>query len=335
MNGAVRLALAAAIAFLVTFIASRLMIPWLKKRKARQHIREDGPQSHLVKEGTPTMGGIMIVLGLAAAVLCFSVYAGNGAGLTVLFLLLTTLLFAAIGFWDDAVKLLWKRSLGLRAWQKIVLQVAAAGIAACLSYFALGNTYEAVPFAKTAWNLGAAQIPFTMFVFIAMVNSVNLTDGLDGLAASLTLMNASAWLVIILLAAPGLLANGAGRETNTAVFAAALIGACIAFLCFNAHPAKVFMGDTGSFALGSALTAVATTARLQLLLPVMGLMFVLSAISVIIQVGTFKLRGKRVFRMAPLHHHFELGGKTEMQVVRGYLLITIVLSVMSVLSVGI
>ncbi len=333
----VRLVLALAGAFIVTFVASKLMIPWLRNKKAGQHVREDGPQTHLVKEGTPTMGGIMIVMGILITVLCFSVYNNIFAGLTVLFLLVTMLLYTGVGFWDDAVKMFQKRSLGLRAWQKIVVQLAIAALVACFSFFVMGNTSETVPFAKSAWNLGAAQIPFTMFVFIAMVNSVNLTDGLDGLATSLTITNAAAFLAIIVLMVTGTQMGVRSNTdlTNVAVFTCALIGSSIAFLCFNKHPAKVFMGDTGSFALGSAITVIASSLQLQLLLPIMGFMFVMSAVSVIIQVGSFKLRGKRVFKMAPLHHHFELSGFKETQVVLGYVLITVVLSAMSVFSVGI
>ncbi len=334
MEVGIRLLVTVVAAFAITFAASKIMIPWLKKKKAGQHVREDGPQTHLVKEGTPTMGGIMMVIGIVLATLCFSVYSDNAA-LTVIFLLAAMLLFTMIGFWDDSVKLFQKRSLGLRAWQKIVLQLGVAALIACLSYFMMGSSSEILPFAKVEWNLGIGQIPFTMFVFISMVNSVNLTDGLDGLATSITLVNALAFIAVMIFAIPGgaLLAGGAtGSQVDIAVFACALAGACVAFLCFNKHPAKVFMGDTGSFALGSSITVIAAAMRVQLLLPMMGLMFVLSAVSVIIQVGSFKLRGKRVFKMAPLHHHFELCGIKETRVVLGYVLISVILSVMSVLS---
>jgi phospho-N-acetylmuramoyl-pentapeptide-transferase len=331
----VRIAIAVAAAFAVTFVASKIIIPLLKKKKAEQHVRDDGPQTHLVKEGTPTMGGIMIVMGIVAAALVFSVYADDRAVKTMVFLVGTTLLFMLIGFIDDSIKLFKKRSLGLRAWQKIVLELVFAAAVACYSYFVLGNEAETIPLAGGMWELGAAYIPFTMFVFIAMVNSVNLTDGLDGLATGLTLTNATAFLVITAVLCGGVLLDmgDGGEAANTAIFCAALMGACIAFLFFNKLPAKVFMGDTGSFALGAAITAIASVLGLQLLLPIMGLMFVLSAISVIIQVGSYKLRKKRVFRMAPLHHHFELGGMTETQVVKGYTAATVLLSILAVLSV--
>lgn len=335
MEEIVRIVLTGIVAFAATVVASVIIIPLLRKKKAEQHVRDDGPQTHLVKQGTPTMGGIMMVIGIVAASLCFAIYGNIAAVLTIIFLLAAMLLFMVIGFADDAVKLFKKRSLGLRAWQKIVGQLVVSAGVACFSYFILGNHAETLPFAKTNWELGIGYIPFTMFVFISMVNSVNLTDGLDGLATSLTLTNGVAFVAIALLMSG--LTLGTGRPvdgvTNTAVFAAAVVGACAGFLIFNKYPAKVFMGDTGSFALGAALTAIAVSLDMQLLLPIMGLMFVLSAISVIIQVGSFKLRGKRVFKMAPLHHHFELGGATEMQVVAGYLIVTVLLSILSVVSV--
>ncbi len=340
MGFVVRTVLTIVCAFIITVVASKRIIPVLRKKKAEQHVREDGPQSHLVKEGTPTMGGIMIVTGIVAATLLFSVYSDAMAGLEIVYLIVTMLLFTMIGFLDDAIKLFKKRSLGLRAWQKVVLQLAVAAAVACFSYFVTGRYGEIIPFSGEVWNLGGGYIPFAMFVFLAMVNSVNLTDGLDGLATSMTLINGLAFLAIIVLMFPGLLLVGGalggvdGYTTNVAVFTCALIGACIGFLCFNKHPAKVFMGDTGSFALGAAITVIAASLGLQLLLPIMGFMFVLSSVSVILQVGSFKLRHKRVFKMAPLHHHFELCGIPETRVVAGYVIITVILSVMSVLSVS-
>ncbi|HBU11539.1 MAG TPA: phospho-N-acetylmuramoyl-pentapeptide-transferase [Clostridiales bacterium] len=338
MSFIVRIAVTAIIAFFVTFVASKLIIPVLRKKKAGQNIRDDGPKSHLAKQGTPTMGGIMIVIGVVAATLFLSVYPGVSAGNTVAFLLGAMLLFALIGFWDDIVKLFQKRSLGLRAWQKIALQLAVSALIAYAAYRVMGSSYERIPFTDIAVDLHAAKIPFLMFVFIAMVNSVNLTDGLDGLATSLTLTNAAAYLCMILIGYP-LLAAGArevvhGVEiTNVAVFAAAVIGACAAFLFFNKHPAKVFMGDTGSFALGAAVAALAAALDFSVMLALTGFMFALSAVSVIIQVGSFKLRGKRVFKMAPLHHHFELKGAPETRVVFGYVVITVLLCAMCVVSI--
>lgn len=323
------------VSFVITFIMAKIIIPLLRKAKAGQHVRDDGPQSHLKKEGTPTMGGIIMLLGLIVASFIFAKYDSGVAIKTLLFLVITTAGFALIGFLDDALKLFKKRSLGLRAWQKIVLQLLVSALAATYAYLFLGLDSLVVPFTHYEWQLGAGMIPFTMFVIIAMVNSVNLTDGLDGLATSLTLSNAATFLILILVAAVPVLAlqENASAIPNIAVFSASLVGVCVGFLCFNIHPAKVFMGDTGSFALGAAITAIAIALRLQLLLPIMGFMFVLSSVSVIIQVGSYKTRKKRVFKMAPLHHHFELKGAPETKVVWGYLLVTILLCVVSIFAI--
>ncbi|MEG2189384.1 MAG: phospho-N-acetylmuramoyl-pentapeptide-transferase, partial [Christensenella sp.] len=322
MNFTLNLLLAILISFVITFVAAKILIPLLKKVKAGQHVRDDGPQTHLVKEGTPTMGGIAMMIGIIAASFIFS----SGDIKYTLFAVITVLSFAIIGFLDDGLKLFKKRSLGLRAWQKIVLQIIAAAIVSCLAYYWLKIDFVVVPVSGDSWNMGWGFIPFTMFVLIAMVNSVNLTDGLDGLATGITLINSATFLLIFVLSVLGAVMT-AGREivadmSNMTMFTAAVAGSCVAFLCFNAHPAKVFMGDTGSFALGAALTAMGIATGMQLFLPIMGFMFVLSSISVIIQVGSFKLRGKRVFRMAPLHHHFELGGASETKVVAGYMIAT-------------
>lgn len=325
MNFTVNMLLTILFAFLITFAASKILIPILKRAKAGQHVRDDGPQTHLVKEGTPTMGGIAMMAGIIAASFIYS----SGDIRYTLFAVITVLAFALIGFLDDGLKLFKKRSLGLRAWQKIVLQLVAAALVACLAYYWLGIDSVAIPGSMDLWKIGGGFIPFTMFVLIAMVNSVNLTDGLDGLATGITLINSSTFLLMFALSVIGAVVT-AGSEiitdmSNMTMFTAAVCGSCIAFLCFNAHPAKVFMGDTGSFALGAALSAMGIATGLQLFLPIMGFMFVLSAISVIIQVGSFKLRGKRVFRMAPLHHHFELGGASETKVVTGYMIATVLL----------
>lgn len=317
------------ISFIITFVAAKIVIPLLRKAKAGQHVRDDGPQTHLKKEGTPTMGGIVILIGLIAASFIFANYSESKAVGQLLFLVVATAGFALIGFFDDAMKLFRKQSLGLRAWQKVVLQLVASALIATYAYLFLEIDTITIPFTQATWSMGSGFIPFTMFVLIAMVNSVNLTDGLDGLATLLSLSNATTFLILIFLlfvpaAVGGILAPD---MQNVMVFTSALIGACVGFLCFNIHPAKVFMGDTGSFALGAALTVIAIATRQQLLLPIMGLMFVLSSISVILQVGSFKLRGKRIFKMAPLHHHFELKGAPETKVVAGYTIVTVLLCV--------
>ncbi|MBD5560903.1 MAG: phospho-N-acetylmuramoyl-pentapeptide-transferase [Clostridia bacterium] len=339
MNFGIRALLALCVALAVTAAASALLIPVLRRRKLEQHVREDGPKSHLSKEGTPTMGGIMIVMGLLCAVLLLSFYSDARSAGAVFFLVCGTLAFTLIGFLDDFIKLIRRRSLGLRAWQKIVLQLAAAVFVAVYSYAGMDQHQELIPFTREFWDLGRGYVPFTMFVFLAMVNSVNLTDGLDGLAASCVMINGAALFAIVVVLYPALLLAGGealigadGIIADTGIFLMALVGACLGFLCFNRHPAKVFMGDTGSFALGAALTVAATTLELQLTLPIMGFVYVMSSVSVIIQVGSFKLRHKRVFRMAPLHHHFELMGIPETRVVGGYMIVTVVLSMIAVLS---
>ena len=338
MSFGIRLVLALFASLILTVTSSHFMIPVLKRHKMGQHVRSDGPSSHLAKEGTPTMGGLMMLWGMMVSFL-FALYTDERTTNAALFLNVGTLLFALIGFLDDIIKLLKKRSLGLRAWQKIVLQLAVALGVSCFAYYMMGEHTVLVPFSHFPFDLGAWYIPFSMFVFLAMVNSVNLTDGLDGLAGSLCLANGTAFLAVIVLLYPALLLvtvdtlkGTDGVIANTAVFACTLIGSCIGFLCYNRHPAKVFMGDTGSFALGAALTTISSTLEQQLLLPIMGLMFVLSSVSVIIQVTSFKLRHKRVFRMAPLHHHFELMGIPETRVVMGYIVATVVLSVVAVLG---
>lgn len=327
MNFITGMLLTVLIAFVITFAASKILIPILKKAKAGQHVRDDGPQTHLVKEGTPTMGGIAMLAGIIVSSFIFS----SGDIKYTLFAVITVLAFTVIGFLDDGLKLFKKRSLGLRAWQKIVLQLIAAAAVACLAYYWLGIDFVMVPFSSADWQMGAGFIPFTMFVLLAMVNSVNLTDGLDGLATGITLINSSTFLLIFVLSVIGAVAvtdvEVVNDMSNMTMFTAAVAGSCIAFLCFNVHPAKVFMGDTGAFALGAALTAMGIATGMQLFLPIMGFMFVLSAVSVIIQVGSFKLRGKRVFCMAPLHHHFELGGASETQVVTGYMIATTLLCI--------
>ncbi|MEA4852817.1 MAG: phospho-N-acetylmuramoyl-pentapeptide-transferase [Christensenella sp.] len=330
MNYMVRLLLTILISFAITFVAAKVIIPLLRKAKAGQHVRDDGPQSHLVKEGTPTMGGVIMMIGMIAASFIFV----TGDIRYTLFAVITVLAFSLIGFLDDALKLFKKRSLGLRAWQKIVLQLAASALVACLAYYWLGIDGVFVPGSGANLSMGIGFIPFTMFVLIAMVNSVNLTDGLDGLATGITFVNTATFLLIFIFSVIGAVVISPELQAdmaNMTMFASSVIGACVAFLCFNAYPAKVFMGDTGSFLLGAALTAMAIATEMQLLLPIMGFMFVLSAISVIIQVGSFKLRGKRVFKMAPLHHHFELKGIHETKVVAGYLVASILLSVGSLL----
>ncbi len=328
-----KLILASVVAFAVCLAVGPILIPILKRLKFGQMVRDDGPQTHLAKAGTPTMGGIIIIIGLFAALFLLS-----SASEFVWAAALVTAGFALIGFLDDFLKIRNKRSLGLRAYQKIIGQFGLAVVAAIFAY---NHPYIGskliLPISGAEWDLGIWYIPFTVFVIIALVNSVNLTDGLDGLASGVTLVVAATMGVVVygmyaLTESSGELLLAVNLN-GLMVFTGALAGACLGFLRFNTYPARVFMGDTGSFALGAALCVVFILSRMTLLIPVMGGMFVASSVSVILQVGSYKIRKKRVFKMAPLHHHFELKGYQETKIVAMYMIITTVLCLVCLLAV--
>ena len=318
-----QLIMAILLALIVTLALGPLIIPMLRRLNVGQPMRSDGPKSHLSKEGTPTMGGIIILFGILAGTLSFSM-----AGMDfVLPALLTTFAFGLVGFLDDFIKVKLKRSLGLKAYQKIIGQLGIAFIVALYAYkdpYVGSSIY--FPFFGAEWNLGVAYIPFIMFVIIGTVNAVNLTDGLDGLASGVTMIYSLAMALIFILNSVYAKENGqiyySVNLEGMSVFAAAAVGASLGFLRYNAHPARVFMGDTGSLALGGAVAMMAIFSRAVFLLPMMGICFVASAISVILQVGSYKLRKKRIFKMAPLHHHFELKGVPETKVVAVYMIVT-------------
>ncbi len=290
------------IAFAVSAVLTGVEIPMLKKHQFKQYIREEGPQSHQKKSGTPTMGGIAIII----AMVLVGLIGGGFGGKTVLMVVMT-LLFGAIGFLDDYIKVAQKHNLGLRAWQKLVLQILFAVVLAL--YISKGTdegTLVYIPFYGDYLDFGILYVPFVAFVMVAMANSVNLSDGLDGLCAGSTA------IVSVFFAILGLKAG----EAEAGVYAAVISGSCLGFLLFNRHPAKLFMGDTGSMALGGALASAAIVMRMEFMLVIAGLIYVLEALSVIIQVLYFKKTGgKRFFKMAPLHHHFELCGMKETSVV--------------------
>ena len=315
----------AALAILTAFVVGVLLGPWLirtlRRRQIGQAIRAEGPASHQVKAGTPTMGGLLIIGAVTVPVLLWADLSEPWVWVVTI----TTLLFGAIGWLDDALKVLRGKNLGLRAWQKLALQGVAALLAAVAVRLVAGHAPHtgvlAVPFIKNAHlDLGILYIPFVALVLIGSSNAVNLTDGLDGLAVGSTVIAAGTYSVFTYLAGNARLASylqipfvtGAGEVT---VFCSALAGASLAFLWYNCHPAQVFMGDVGSLALGAAIGCTAVIAKQELLLVVVGGLFVVEALSVIIQVASFQLRGQRIFRMAPLHHHFELAGWAETQVV--------------------
>ncbi|WP_338626161.1 phospho-N-acetylmuramoyl-pentapeptide-transferase [Selenomonas sp. TAMA-11512] len=295
------LVLAAAIAAGTVLAIGPVAIPKLHALKFGQSIREDGPKSHQAKSGTPTMGGILIVFGITLATFI-------AAPMTADVLLALGMLLGhyVLGFLDDYIKVVKKRNLGLRAKQKLLGQVV---IALLVTYFSIEflhmDTSLWLPFGLPAVSLGAGYYLFVICVLVGTSNAVNLTDGLDGLAAGTVTIAALAYTVIAL---------GMGME-GLAIFGAATAAASFAFLRFNAHPAKIFMGDTGSLALGGAIAAMGILTHTELLLAVIGFVFVVEALSVILQVASFKSTGRRIFRMSPIHHHFELGGWSEWRVV--------------------
>ena len=296
------------ISFIISVIITKVEIPVLK-RKAGQNIREDGPQSHLSKAGTPSMGVIAIIIAASLTTIGAAVM-GKIDGLGCAIILLVFVGFGLIGFFDDYLKVIKKNNLGLRAYQKFGLQtILSVILAVYLANYTEGSTSVYIPFADIYVNFGIWYIPFVVFVVLAMTNAVNLTDGLDGLASGVTAF------ISLFFAVAGFTY---GIVTG-AYFCSAMCGACLGFLVFNRNPAKVFMGDTGSLALGGGLAAAAILMKLELLLPIVGLLYVIEALSVVLQVGYFKISGgKRILKMAPIHHHFEKCGFSEVQVVAGF-----------------
>lgn len=307
------------ISFLITLILGPIMIPLLRRLKIGQSVRDDGPKTHLKKSGTPTMGGIIIFIALVITVLTSGMLNKD-----MYVLLLSTFGFGLIGFIDDYIKVVKRRSLGLRAYQKLIGQIILATILAVYqSSTSVLGTKLIVPFLSNQYlDLGPLYIPFIAFVVVGTVNSVNLTDGLDGLASGVTL---------IVLSFFGLIALNWGMG-SISIFSTALAGACLGFLIHNAHPAKVFMGDTGSLALGGAVSAIAILLNIPLVIPIVGGVYFVEALSVIIQVASFKLTGKRVFLMAPLHHHYEQKGWKETKVVAVFWIVTVILCLIGILS---
>jgi len=304
---------AVVLAFLVTFLTAPPVIGFLRRQKLGQQIRDDGPQRHLTKAGTPTMGGVTILAGLIAGTAGSWYFFPKQFRFSVLLLALT-LAVAAIGSIDDWGKIRRGRSLGLRAREKLILQFIAAGLFVFGLVHGLDNhTTIGVPFLREPLQLGWLYYPLAILFIAAISNAVNLTDGLDGLAAGTTAAAS--------LALAGIAWFTAGGETvlkgpAIATFLACLAAACLAFLWFNRHPAKVFMGDTGSLAIGAALAGAALALKGELLLLWIGLIFLIEMASVILQVLYFKLtKGKRLFRMSPFHHHLELGGWPETTIV--------------------
>ena len=298
------------IAFIACVVLGAFVIP--KLHNFGQNVRDDGPKSHLKKQGTPSMGGIFMIGAFAIATLFF--VKDNPDAIVVL---LITVGSGLVGFLDDYIKVVKKRSLGLRAWQKVVFQLIVTILFAI--YLLKMNDFGTeiyVPFTKGFYiNLGWLYVPFLFFVMVGTVNSVNLTDGLDGLASGVTVLVATYFVFIAYAVNKGLIP-----------VCGAAIGALLGFLVFNSYPAKVFMGDTGSLALGGFVASVAILTKMPIMLVIVGFVYVCESLSVMIQVGYFKLTGgKRIFKMAPIHHHFELSGLQGIKVVELFTIATAVL----------
>ncbi len=296
-------------AFVLSAIVTAVQIPIMKKRQFGQYVREEGPKEHYKKAGTPTMGGISIVLAVVSVSIAFS-FSRNIAVLTIV-----TLLFSSIGFLDDYIKVAAKQNLGLTGKQKLILQMAFGAVfSAYIAYFTPMGTQVYIPIFDQYVNFGIGYIPFVTFVMVAMANSVNLTDGLDGLCAGVTSIVAAFFAIIGL---------SLSMQAPT-VFSISILGACLGFLLFNKNPAKIFMGDTGSMALGAGVAAAAIMMKMEFLLIIAGIIYVMESLSVIIQVISFKTRGKRVFKMSPIHHHFEMSGMKERKVVIMFWIVTLI-----------
>ena len=326
-----RLVIAAGLALIITLVLGPLLIPVLRTLKFGQPIRDDGPKRHLKKAGTPTMGGMIFLVGIIMSAL---IAAEQPTSLEMVTMVGITLGYGFIGFIDDFIKVVMHRSLGLRAYQKLVGQFVLAFILMWVSVHLLGRgTDIAIPFTSVHLDLGWFYYILISLVIVVMTNAVNLTDGLDGLAAGSTMIAGVGYVVIALLAS----SQGGGvavlaHETDMAVFAAALVGGTLGFLRFNTYPARVFMGDTGSLALGGALVSLAVLTKSELVLIVVGGLFAIEALSVIIQVISFQTTGKRVFRMSPIHHHFELGGWNEWKVVLVFWSVGVICAVVGIMA---
>jgi phospho-N-acetylmuramoyl-pentapeptide-transferase len=325
-------------------IVTALVLSWwlgprfiatLRRLSVGQSIREVGPQAHQVKAGTPTMGGILILFAVCIPTILW----GNLHSIYMWMVVLVSAGFGAIGFFDDYLKVSKHRNLGLTAGTKFLLQVAVGAVMG-VAIFGLPSSYSFAPtvsfpfFKQVVLHMGLFYIPWVTLVLVGSSNAVNLTDGLDGLAIGATVVAAATYAVFTYVAGNRLIANylqisyvpGVGEVT---VFCGALVGAGLGFLWFNSHPAEVFMGDVGSLSLGAAIGSVALLAKQEVLLVLVGGVFVLEALSVIVQVSSFKLTGRRVLRMAPLHHHFELSGWAEPKVIVRFWILSILFALLS------
>ncbi len=303
-------------AFVAAAICGCFMVPFLRKLKFGQKIRNEGPKWHGKKSGTPTMGGFIFLIAILVAL--FAATAVFNIKLLVhvrlLILLVITFAYASIGFIDDYIKVVKKRNLGLTSSQKFALQLLVATLFVFyVNYNYVVSTTISIPFSNLQVDLGGLYLPFAVIVILATVNSVNLTDGLDGLATCVTLVVAAFYLFFSIRV----------ESTIVALFAATVIGGLLGFLIYNHYPAKVFMGDTGSLALGGAICGMAILLEQPLTLLIVGFVYVMESLSVILQVASYKLTRKRIFKMSPIHHHFEMCGWKEWVIVVVFTLVTV------------
>ena len=309
-------------AFLITVIIGPVLIPWLHKLKFGQQILEDGPKWHEKKSGTPTMGGIMFIIAVAVSSLVAVCYRHD---IKLLVMLLVTLGFGVIGFIDDYVKVVKKRNLGLTAAQKFLLQAFLSFIYIFVLMLTDNlNSQIIIPFMeKTITMPWWLYFVFVMFVVCGTVNAVNLTDGLDGLATGITVIVTLFFTLAAIIV----------QEHTIAYFSTAVLGGCIGFLLFNKYPARVFMGDTGSLFLGGAISVIAVGLQMPLILVIAGFVYLFETLSVILQVAYFKLFGKRIFKMSPIHHHFEMCGWKENKIVTVFCAVTLVLCIIAFFAI--
>ena len=312
--GAITILIIAAVSFVIAVIITKYEIPFLRK-KAGQNIREEGLKSHYSKAGTPSMGGISIICGT-----CITAFAGALICRCVTPMLVILLVFVGygfVGFLDDYLKVIKKQNEGFRVKPKFAVQmIIAIAFGIIFRLLSEQGSLVYIPGFDRYVDFGILYVPFIVFAVLAMTNAVNLTDGLDGLASGVTALVSAAFVIAGLIFG-NMETGSAAHEIPGVVFFAALCGGCLGFLVFNKNPAKVFMGDTGSLALGGGIAAAAIVMKLELLLLIIGMLYVIEALSVVMQVGYFKLtHGKRIFKMAPIHHHFEMCGMKETQVVK-------------------
>ena len=306
------------ISLILTLILGKIIIPILKNSHIGQNIRQEGPKSHYDKAGTPTMGGIIFLISALVLTLIFVPFS-----MKTFILLLATFGFGSIGFVDDFRKLVLKRSLGLTAKQKIILQVALSFVIAVLCFIFQNDTITKlwIPFTDFRLNVSILGIPIMMFIMIGTSNAVNLTDGLDGLSTQVSI---PVFITFIILA----------QNIENKLFASIMLGAVLGFLFYNSNPASVFMGDTGSMAIGGAVVALSINEGMTLFLVILGGVYVAESLSVIIQVASYKFRNKkRIFLMTPIHHHYELKGYKEPKIVTGFTIVSVILSLITLLAV--